>query len=68
MGPSNVLLEVPKTYRTIALKNVKMYTQDFFPLEISADASYKVIITGDNTQGKDFVILKNFYLNFGNEP
>jgi hypothetical protein len=32
VGPSNVLLEIPKTYQRITLKNLKTFTQDFFPL------------------------------------
>lgn len=36
VGPSNVLLEIPKTYQTISLQNIKTYTKDFFPLAISA--------------------------------
>lgn len=32
VGPGNILLEVPKVNQVIVLKNIKTFTQDFFPV------------------------------------
>lgn len=44
IGPSNSFLQIPRTQRQLSLANIHTYTNDFFPLEVSADFVYSLVL------------------------
>lgn len=48
--------------------NISTFTNDYFPLQIVAQVSFKVVVPDSSNTSEQFKLLRSFYMNFGGEP